>query len=809
MKQATLPLITLSCWLYAYFHLYRASRLQMGSPAQAAPVSSSAIHGEAGLGSNASNVFTFVQISDIHISRNIRRGGLAHFGSFLARELPLLSPALLLLSGDLINAETASKMQSEQYQDEWNAYESLVRESKISLRNNGSFYFDQRGNHDCFNTNSTLFEKHSATKLSNGYTHTHTTPFGTYAFAALDACPSMGTSRPINFFGTLDHVDMNLLASVVDTASLHHYNHTFVLSHYPTSTMSIGASSDGRDFDTLAQSVSLWMSGHLHKLVGGKVVMYGYHESTNLLELELGDMKDNAVYRIVAVDNDMIAVSDEVISLPQIPAPVTHDIQQSPPTLPQPTDIIQHPRSPLILITNPRDARFATPTHEPVHKILSSTHIRFLAYPFAKSQAPIPPQNIKISIDDIDQETVVEYVGTTKPWSDIRDLEQSTNHIPLYIARWNPQLFNDGRDHSIEISVTDDEEHTAMKRIIFRVDGQRAKNHGMESGIGGYVIAASFEKLFKGLFVFAHLFIAILLHVPKLFVDYAVQTKTYGSYRSHLMRRLQHLSKLTETPFIRPLKDEDDLMETGHLEESFPQPGLPVSGLILAHIYRLAILWTIRFMNFAHTPRLYFPFFVYFNYLIVGPWFVGNLVPSAQNMSDRVGLCYVYGLWFAGGHGWVPLLDTWYLALWEHTSFIFPLILLLAYVSPPPPRLNTTTRQTGILHFISNTCSTIIPPALLTLWFIATAFFSFYGWTYGYLSVILSPGKMWMCCWAAWVLGVKRVVVRGLRKTQLVRSVNARLAPGWTFAGGNDLDEEEFEEQIEFTEHAVGLRRRQ
>ena len=41
---------------------------------------------------------------------------------------------------------------------------------------------------------------------SYSYSYTHSTEFGSYTFIALDACPSPGPRRPLNFFGVLHDV---------------------------------------------------------------------------------------------------------------------------------------------------------------------------------------------------------------------------------------------------------------------------------------------------------------------------------------------------------------------------------------------------------------------------------------------------------------------------------------------------------------------------------------------------------------------------------------------------------------------------
>ena len=91
------------------------------------------------------------------------------------------------------------------------------------------------------------------------------------------------------------------------------------------------------------------MCGHLHRLfLGIGNTMYAHHKFPDLLELELSDMKEHAIYRIVAVDNDMISFSDQTLGLASIPAPLTNEI-----TEPHPASPSRVPFDPVIIITNP------------------------------------------------------------------------------------------------------------------------------------------------------------------------------------------------------------------------------------------------------------------------------------------------------------------------------------------------------------------------------------------------------------------------------------------------------------------------
>ena len=98
--------------------------------------------------------------------------------------------------------------------------------------------------------------------------------------------PIYGTSRPFNFFGYFDKYDMDYLSTHLKKSK--DSNHTFLLSHYPTSTTLFGTSSTGETFEELSQSISMVFAGHLHKLflnIGAKLFA---HQNSGYLELELG-----------------------------------------------------------------------------------------------------------------------------------------------------------------------------------------------------------------------------------------------------------------------------------------------------------------------------------------------------------------------------------------------------------------------------------------------------------------------------------------------------------------------------------------
>ncbi len=64
---------------------------------------------------DSDGLFTFLQISDLHISVFRHSEGIDHLKSFLANELPMISPEKVIVTGDLTDAKSRFKMSSAQF----------------------------------------------------------------------------------------------------------------------------------------------------------------------------------------------------------------------------------------------------------------------------------------------------------------------------------------------------------------------------------------------------------------------------------------------------------------------------------------------------------------------------------------------------------------------------------------------------------------------------------------------------------------------------------------------------------------------
>ncbi|XP_039561326.1 transmembrane protein 62 [Passer montanus] len=278
-------------------------------------------------------------------------------------------------------------------------------------------WIDIKGNHDSFNiprldSVQNYYRKYSAWHKDGSFHYIHTTSFGNYSFICVDATLSPGPKRPYNFFGILN---MNQMAelSLMATESLHS-NHTIWFGHYPTSTII----SPSPGIRTLMSSATAYLCGHLHTMGGLMPVLHSQHRG-GTLELELGDWMDNRRYRILAFDHDLLSFAD-----------------------------LNFEEWPVVLITNPKSFLYSSSTHEPLVKILYSTHIRILAF------SPSVIISVKVYIDGV-------HLGNAHQVSG-----------PLYVLKWSPQNYSEGFHH-IDVTVQD-----ASGRI-----GTRGHLFGMEENL--------------------------------------------------------------------------------------------------------------------------------------------------------------------------------------------------------------------------------------------------------------------------------------------------------------------------------------
>ncbi|KAJ2701999.1 hypothetical protein H4218_001086 [Coemansia sp. IMI 209128] len=712
LSQVVLVLVTLLCWLYG-LHLYtEANRplLQQDrsphSSVSSAPLGPSSDHLPV-LDDGNDGVLTFIHASDVHISKYVPQGGLIHFLHFLHTAVPLISPRLVTITGDLTDGKDQQKLISLQQPDEWKAYQRALDSSGVKNRFNGTFYRDQRGNHDCFNVFASdsadnYFNTYSATKEVGGYFLEIKESFGSYAFVASDGCPRHGFARPLNFFGYLDAHGMQLLEGRLERAK--GSNHTFLLNHYPVSTMLYGRYN--QTFAQLARGVSVFLCGHLHQLVGGigaQLQAYKAHEG--YWELEIGDMKEHALYRVYAVDHDLVSFVDVTLPVGRLPMPNPQMLDATVPVEP-----IPHP--PVVLVTNPKDARYLLPQHEPLGIMRRSTHIRALVW------ADSNITKVEMKIDGIAHPHPAIFRG-----KQTTDAHGDTVKTPLWVAPWDPAQYDDGRLHELEVTATDAQGKSTSVRIPFHFSPEPVPLDN--DSRGGWIMRQSFPDIFRISGLTSYLLMSVLLViVPRLYYLALGEPRAWMAARTLAHHkdeaRIRHLgSALMRGDIVNPFT----LAKLG-LALIAEQTKFLVATQFTAQVY------------FASLGPFFYPAYFFTMALSCLPLFTGLLIPSAGPLG--VGSVYAYGIYIAGE--WAPLLDSWTYAL----ASIIALAVLLVYlpVAAAPPALFYSPytssgkpwyRGVAVRLAVAVYCVVYLGlPTLMTVY------------TYGFASILLGYSRAWL-----------------------------------------------------------------
>ncbi|ORX60088.1 Metallo-dependent phosphatase [Piromyces finnis] len=568
------------------------------------------------------NIFYFIQISDLHISELYKIGTFSHLKFLVENLLPVISPRFVFVTGDIVDSAANNFVQSKQKEREWKAYNTLVTQSEYFKKHNESSWFDLRGNHDSFNTpdfdhEANLYKNYSITK-KDSFHISYVTDYGSYTFNSIDATPRHGPSSPYNLFGTVDREKIDRIANIYDFAKSNNHKHIFSFSHYPSNTINVAKTSDNRTWNDLSKQISLYLSGHLHDL---KYNLFLYSHHRNFIELELKDMKIHGTYRIIAVDHDVISFADNVLQMPNIPYvnPKDYGLED---LLKQPK--FNMPINPIVLITNPQDTQITlSDNHFPTINPKKLTHVRTLIF----SESPI--KSISLYIDGEKVSTVDSLSNQNSSFKLIgNDNLKSDEYLPLYAMEWaGNESYNDGKSHVMIVKAIDSNDLVGENTIHFNF------NHKQENfridifsrNALRFYLPALIPLTCAGLIILYHIVLAV---IPFMYVH------------NHSSTEVQYNS--VEQYEMNSYNDNVSSITSHDSDYSIDKVMMPKKKKF---IYRFIIK---PFISFASNPYLFYPYHFFYIYYLIGPQLFGNLMDKGKTFKERFVIVFLHGVYANG-----------------------------------------------------------------------------------------------------------------------------------------------------------------
>jgi hypothetical protein len=452
-------------------------------------------------------LFWFIQITDTHLTSKIPRL-YNRFEKWLSVNLPTINPKFVIHTGDIVDAMAEDEIlspicKSEQIPAQWKRYNHLLRKH---LKHNFSpdYWIDIRGNHDNYDvphirSELNYYVNYSVSSMrSNPYarvwTHTHRTPKNSiYSFVAMDAAPPLGLSAPMNFYGMLTSEVIDGLKHDLPLA-MKTSNHTFLMGHYPISTLNIHNHPfrNGRKYleDEVLRNnrPTAYLSGHLHL---AKIT-----DANNFfLDLELADFMFQSYYRLLAVDNDLFSYVD-----------------------------LKMKQWPVVLVTNPKDAPSMS-NNDKWQRMRRSTHIRTLVF------SPNLITDVRVYIDGKLHTDMTNGVVTLG--------KVITDGTGLYQFEWDAEKYTTGKFHKLSVVAVDAAGNKNEHKIQFNLHGKAKPLGSIYSHI---ILSINMQAccafLLTSFYLYCMLFCLILPKITYFLLTRVLNPKHYELFKARINKNI-------------------------------------------------------------------------------------------------------------------------------------------------------------------------------------------------------------------------------------------------------------------------------
>ena len=443
------------------------------------------------IGDDESHLMWFIQVSDLHLSAVFEPSRGPDFKKFCQQVIPAVKPSVTIVSGDLTDARLKGLMEGKQQIKEWMMYNDIVNSTDVTKK---TLWLDIRGNHDDFGVGSFEAEENYFAKYSvRGRLHRRHYSYyiekggDMYAFIAVDACLEPGPNRPFNTVGLLHPTDITALRVLRENATKL-ANYTIWFGHYPLAA--ITSPTPG-----LIDIVNgPYLSGHVHR---PNLYML---QPRGILDVEVADWRAKRIFRIAAVDHGLFSFND-----------------------------VKFPTWPLILITNPKDAKFAMPKLEPIDLIAKSTHIRALVF----STSSIV--HVEASIDGGD-------------WSNMMSVSSSS---PLFVLPWTPDNYKEGI-HTISVKATDSSGQESTITSEFSLDGSKS-----DFNLISKLLMSYYHQTVAGIVFFLAVSGFVMPLVLLRLIDWfnkgrciRLRAKNHGNVFTHLIGKAYYMTCVNKVFFV-------------------------------------------------------------------------------------------------------------------------------------------------------------------------------------------------------------------------------------------------------------------
>eukprot|EP01029_Cantina_marsupialis_P013173 TRINITY_DN2916_c1_g3_i1.p1 TRINITY_DN2916_c1_g3~~TRINITY_DN2916_c1_g3_i1.p1 ORF type:complete len:722 (-),score=158.67 TRINITY_DN2916_c1_g3_i1:252-2417(-) len=396
------------------------------------------------------DILVTMHISDIHIYRH-EPEMCDQFIEFCDNTIPGVNPQAVFVTGDMTDGMRSGAIPFSNtrapMEEDWQTYYEVLSSRGLDDPN---FWFDVRGNHDTYGVPSDDGPKQFYSKYSvqgkvlgspQHFTRTISAKNGgsSYNFVFIDGPVVPGITTPVGFYGDFDN---NVVSEVEKATNIEGSAYTVAMSHFTHSTLNdYHAGLIDVNKKNPPAPLHSYLCGHLHS-----PELYSFIDG-GLLELETADMRMNKAVRVMVYDHQLMSFVD--------------------------TELDEWP---IILITNPKDARFLIDV-EPLGNMSTSTHIRVLVF---EEDGTTNKATVAVRIDGMPLSRAVGTIDLcdcddcilTREGCATSMVYTGTDH-PLYTASWNPNSYSEGL-HDIEVIVTLFDGTVSFESQEFSIDGSTA-----------------------------------------------------------------------------------------------------------------------------------------------------------------------------------------------------------------------------------------------------------------------------------------------------------------------------------------------